>query len=276
LAVIVYLIRKYRKYKTKQETKKELEGEIAERELENINKERLQSLANTYFSDIFPDHIAAGFRQWGDSPLEAWLKMNRLYPPSNIIRDRLQVMAQNGYTGLTTRSEDDEIIDAEVIEEDTVDEENIADNQALESLADPSDELIEALDWSSDSIKEFDMRTADVDPETLDTTPCSLELGELLEELDMEMQRFEDPKEFGEYFYEFTESVKNHAYTDQDGAPDNIRTAMEAFLDAANLLGDKYKHPLAKYWQEALKKALERKSESNVAEQTVAAIRRGE
>jgi hypothetical protein len=244
---LVFVLYRYYKQRNERATVQALEGDLDAKQVELEDRERLQQLANMDWGDIFADdHVAHAFREHlGETVLDGWMSLNAALLPRHVIRDRLQAMAQHGYAAEWADYDEARLVEA-----------NPESDEDFESLRNPDDELLDALDWDDPLLRSFDLGEVDVDLSELDTELETLDLETLIDELDAQMRHFDEPGEYGAYLREFVESVRAHPFTDEQGRPDDVRYAMSCWLKTAQLLGDRHHFPAAEYLVEAIEGAL--------------------
>lgn len=272
---LVRRIRKERKKRNEYESLEAAEGELAEREREDAERERTSKLQNINHSDWFNDHVADAFDERGRNPRESWESLSRgELLPEVWIRDRLQAMAQCGYAAnVLDRDDDGEFENVELVEVDDVldEDEDIEDVDGVVPIADPTEDFMDALDWEDPLLKQFDPASADFDPGECATKPVTLDLEELSDTVDVQMSRFDDEQTRGQYLLEFVESVREHPYTDTDGRPRPVRQALSEFLQMVQLVDA----PLAEYQRQNIEAALEHHDKNEQAAQFAAEVEAG-
>lgn len=269
LGAFAWVVRKLRREKHEFEVTESHEGEIAERQLEVDEQERLQRLANMDWFDIFEDdHIARAFRDHlGETVLDGWVRLNSLILPRNLVRDRVKAMGQAGYVAVATLDrppidgddEDDETPEptveaVDLVRERDLDRDALGKTEVVVALPDPGTDavcdletIVDELDWGGDELASFDFDDAALNAAQLDTTIETLDLERLVEQLNVQMDHFDDEEQYGEYLHEFLTHVREHPFTDDDGTPDSMRYVFNNWLQAAQLLEDRYGFPLAEY-----------------------------
>ncbi|MFC7216478.1 hypothetical protein ACFQO4_20680 [Saliphagus sp. GCM10025334] len=254
------------------------EGEIAERQLEVDERDRLNKLANMDWFDIFEDdHIARAFRDHlGETVLGGWIRLNAAIRPRNVVRDRLQAMGQAGYVAVATfdrsleiDADDEDVLEpvlesVDLVREDSVDADALDEQEAIAPLTEAAGDapcdleaILETVDWCHDELVAFDFENADVNPTRLETPIETLDLETLIERLDADMTHFEDEEQYGEYLHSFVASVREHPFTEDDGTPDELRYIFNNLLQAAQLLEDRYGFPLGDYQSDAFETAVD-------------------
>jgi hypothetical protein len=250
------------RYRNKHESLKADEADLTERLLELDDQERKRVIANWDWQEIFSDDAVA--RAWrdtfGEDVLEGLVKYGSLREPRNLVHDRLQAMGQSGYVAVVDESvatdggagaAGEEIVSAHIESEDAVapDEETIA-------LDAPDDNLLDAIDWDDPVMRGFDLASADIDPDALETNPRARSLEELLEVVDEQREEFDDPAAFGEFYLEFVQSLREHEISDKQGRPDTLRYTFETLLRQAQLLEDRHDFALFEFDRQAISKGL--------------------
>lgn len=246
------------------------EGSAKETIAELDQREKLQALQNMDWQDIFgDDHIAAAFReQFGETVGEGTIEYLAVTRPRNILRDRLQAMGHDGYVAVVEdRAATDggsttgHLIASARVEPPAAGLEDVDDHDIID-LAAASDDTLDALladgvlDWDATPIRTFDLTTADYDPIEMETPLESMNLQDLIEELRADMRHFDSPGAYGEYMREFLQSVREHPFCDEHGRVDELRYAMEQFLQHAQLLDDRFDYPLMHWHAQAWERAV--------------------
>lgn len=245
------------------------EGAIRDRVAELDDQQRRMRFADLDWVDWFNDHVADLFKRLGATPAEGYDALsNGVLQPRTWVRDRLQAMSQCGYAARVERrtvtdggdeEEPSEVItDAEVIAIplELGPNEEFADRDDLVSLAHPDDELLDALDWEDEYIRNFDLVGEDIDASKLDTEPTTLDLDELLAAVELQTRRFEDTETAGQYLREYLESVRAHPITDAEGRPRTTREMANRLLTIVRRARDEHDIPLADYQVQAVERAL--------------------
>ncbi len=224
-----------------------------EDELDAIEEhERLAALEGMDWNDVpdFDDATARAFREHlGETVLDGWLTIQSILTPETLVRDRLRAMADThvaveepvadgGATAgtpsyrLEPRGAADEMADERVA-----------------TLDEPSDEVVDGLDWDDPELREFDLTAADIEH--------SLEMDTLTEDLDVDVvQDFESREEFTEYLFQFLQTVVDHEYTDKDGRVRPLRHALNLWLRALRFVGEREGVPTARYSAEHIESLL--------------------
>lgn len=267
LAVLVYYMYRYYKQKRDIESVEAVEGEIDVRELDVEERERMQALANQTPADIFEDeHVAAAMRDvFGETLLDAWMRLQSLILPEAVVRDRLQAMGHSGWAAAPDGDGGFDLVEGDPAEGD----------DDLESLTPPAEEVVAGVDWDASALRNFDLVDADVDPGDFESDPETLTLTELTESLDVQMRNFENEEEFGAYFYDLIDHIRESDFTDHQGRPDDLRVAINCFLKAAGLLGDRHHWPVADFWADASEYALTKYDRADQVSQYVDDVQNG-
>jgi len=231
---------------TEQRRRRQLDAERAdlEDELDAIEEhERLSALEGMDWNDIpdFDDATARAFREHlGETVLDGWLKIESVLKPETLVRDRLCAMDD---THVAVREpETDGGTAAEAGSWMLVPRGSDAEDRASEvrSLADPDDDLVDALDWDDPELREFDLSAADINH--------SLDIDRLVDEVDINAsQSFENEAMFAEYLSQFLETVVDHDYTDHDGRVRPMRHALNLWLRTLRFVGEREGVPTARY-----------------------------
>jgi hypothetical protein len=229
------------------------EGELSERLLEADRAERSQIWSNSDFQDMgWSDHEADAYRELGRTPREAFEQILSIMPPEQIIRERLQAMAQVGYSArVLDRDADDEIADAEVVPIEDVDD----DQDDVASLADPSDALVEAV-WNDHAMIHFDPTEADIDVSEFEQEPTTVSIDELADELPVQIERFEDEKALAKLVHEHVDTAARSEYCDEQGTPNTSMRALGSFLETSTWVRDTHGFPAAGKLAEMLETAI--------------------
>lgn len=231
------------------------EGEISDRVLEADRREREQVWGNLDFNDFgWSDHEAAAYREaLGDTPREAIERIaTDILPPVLQVHDRLQAMSQVGYVArVLERGEDDEVLEAEVAREDDVD-----DDDDVEQLDEPSEDLLDELLTDPVMIWDFDPTAVDLDFSEFSDPPVTFTLDEALDALRLQVERFEDPKAVAKLLQEHVEWAASSDYTDEHGAPRSTQRVLNSFLETSQWLADVHSIPSARILAEHIETAL--------------------
>lgn len=299
LIVILHLLSRWTdiKWINRFNTLRAEEKEVDEKLSDLRWAEKEAKLQKMDWNDIFDnDRVARAFRDaFGETAYRGVLKLGLLTSPKALIHDRVQAMGAEGYAARVTRrdispdggdgaGDERRITDVELVYPDDVDDRKAADadNDDVEydDLSAPSDELLEALDWSADNdiLRSYDLSSSIFDPDTISHLEQSYEhmtLEELMVELNAQAQDFEDPGDFGLYFREFIESVRSHPFTDEYGGVNETRHAMSLFLDLAEFLDDCEGVPVFEFWADAIDRELTDRSPVREASDVVEGIKSG-
>lgn len=271
LGIIVWLA--YKRYQSRSESidRQSIEGSVSEKLAALDDKERRQAAANLDWNDEFPDSVARGFREsLGENPYRGWLRVRAALQPKHLVRDRLQAMSQCGYVGVPTTTTPD-------AEPETIDiypETDVEDGVETIALDDLTDEELEAVDWDDAELRNFDLPEADYDASEIDDRLETADLEALVEELDVEMQYFDDLEEFGHYLHEFIASIREHPITDEHGYQHSTRATLELLLEKLNLM-DREGLPTARYLADAVEAAIRDYDRGDRAEQYVEEVQDG-
>lgn len=258
------------------------EGALAERQAEIDDKERQQAFQNMDWSDIFPNPtVADAFRDsMGETPKDGFDKLLRTeLAPEVWIRDRLQAMGMDGWHARVERTptsadsdSDGRIESAELLDPgtdlDDVDGDVIA-------VDDELDQLVDVLDWECDELREFDLTNADIDWNAMDTKPVTLDAPTLVEELDLQYDRFGNDEVAAQYLDEFITTVREHEFTDSDGDPETVREHLNDLLRACQYYGDVAELPGAEVARQHVQRALSDHDENEQARQYAEEVRAG-
>lgn len=260
------------------------EGALAERAASLEREERLRQLQNHDWNDVFEDdHIAHAHRTLGDTPLEGFTRFTgTLLQPRVWVRERLQAMGSEGYVavpaddGLRSDGGDEAdgpdwstIDDAEVVPGDAVEGETPTDE-----LGDPSDDLLDALDWQQPAIRDFDLASAELSLPDGSPTPETLDIDELTAQAELDMEHFDSAEQAGEYLREWLDAVRDHDFTETDGTVDTSRYVLNRWLQTAQLARDEFSLPV-EYMTEPIEAAIDWNDPEESAAATVAEIRSG-
>lgn len=251
------------KFRHKRESLDAERADLEDQLLEAEERERLSALEGMDWNDIFPDDVARAFREaFGETVLDGFLELQESLLPSNLIRDRLEAMSDE-YVAVVEREDvatdggedvdesDDvaaRIVDAEVRPADELED---VDDVETVGLEEPSEDLVDALEWDDPELRSFDLPAQELDQSEFSTTLEGATLEELIQEYDVEMRQFENNREvFAEYLLEFLTSVHEHEFTDEEGRVRPIRYALNLFLRTSRLLDERHETPLAAYQSE--------------------------
>lgn len=215
------------------------EGEIADRQAQLDKEERERGMQNVDWNAWFMDDVVAdAFRDMGENTHDGiqTLTSGPLHPRV-WMRDRLQAMGQCGYQ-VDVTERDGEIVDAELASPD-------ADDDSLEPVsAYDVDDLVDTIDWEDDEWWQFRLPEADYDPSELDSEPVTMDLDELLYELDLQMEKFPNKRAAGRSLREYIEAVEEHEYTDANGQPQFVREILNNFLKTIQQAQDRHRMPM--------------------------------
>lgn len=261
LAVGGHLVSR-RKDITEQRRQRQLDAERAELEdeLDAFEEhERLSALEGMDWNDIFDDATARAFREHlGETVLDGWLTIQSVLTPETLVRDRLRAMSDTHVAveepapdGGAGEGPSWTLVPWGETAEDT--------DAAVQELAEPSDEVVDGIDWDDPELREFDLSAADIEH--------SLEIETLTEELDIDTTRnFDSEEAFTEYLVEFLDTVVGHDYTDADGRVRPMRHALNLWLRTLRVVGEREGVPTARYSAEHVESLLRSyDSESQIA-----------
>ena len=235
------------------------------------NQQALQNLAPQDLSGF--DDIDAGAMQdaFGETVHDAWVEFLSATQPRHLIADRLRAMGAEGWVAVVDeRDANGNIMTAHLEHRHDLPDGPTAADGGLDADGDDLDVVAldstdettlaavrDALDsWDSGPLREFDLPDADVDTTGADVTYNSADLETLIERLEVDMRYFEDERAFGEVLYELLASVENSPECDSEGRPDSIRWTLSHYLKLAQRLDDRHGYPLARFWREAVERAL--------------------
>ena len=250
------------------------EGELAERVLEFERSEKHKALQNVDWQDLgFNDDEAAAYRQLGDTTRQGFENLLAELPPAVWFRDRLRAMHHCGYRALVEREDGGDVLEAELVELDAPD---APDEPFLTDLEDVDDELLAALTddplaWS------FDPVTADYDPvDVFDVDPPTLSLDGFADELERQLEWFDDPEQLAQGLHEHVRAVAASNYTDSEGRPRVDRRALNSWLRASQLIGETMNVPSARVAAQHLERILIDHDPTREAEQLAQEIEGGQ
>lgn len=265
------------RYRNRQESLKADAADLDERFRELQHDERKRVLQNKDWQDIIPDdHVARAMRDTlGETVFDGMVRLQELLLPEKLVRDRLQAMDQHGYVGVVDWAASDGGDDATPsLESAHIAHRDDAISGETVSLADPSAEFIDALDWSDDDLVSFDLVGADLDREP-DVRLDGLDLDELMHELDYQRQTLDDPDVWGQFILEFVRDVRESDYCDERGQPDATRYILNQWLQIAQKSTEKYDFPLLEMMGDSIERALIDHDPVAEAEQSVKDVRDG-
>lgn len=234
----------------------EREGDLAQRQERLDFEQRMQKIANWEWNDLpsVTDHEAHELRNGvAENPLSGLLSLVYGFAPDRIKETELLVMNEAGYAA---RVDDDMMTDGGVgatasvvdLDSELAPGESLADRDDLRPL-DPTapdwEELVAAIPLDDPTLAEFDVRSADVDPDDIDRDLPSLTLRKLVEEFDFGEWAFADDERVGEILVEFMELVNDHPVTTDDGQFDEVRLQLEHLLQIMQFARDKGQFPHA-------------------------------
>jgi hypothetical protein len=239
--------------------RRQLDSERAdlEQQLEDLEtKETLATLEGMDWNHLFPDDVARAFREaFGETVLDGWLRLQAALEPRRLVRDRLQAMSDD-FVAVTDREVTMSDGGADASPETDVSATLYPHVESPEDaedrthdLTDPPEWLVDAVDWADPELRQFDLTSADLDHEDLDTQLESPTVEEIVERHDIQLERdFDGDKEqFAQYLAEFFRSVADHDISDAKGQPRRIRVAANVFLRASRILRDRHQFPGAAY-----------------------------
>jgi|GEM_PF-463528 len=256
-------------------TTEKVEGEVAERIQAVDKKERQLVLENTDIQEIpgISDREAAAFRDAidGVSVRDAKEHLDAtVLNPAALTLDRLHAMGACGYRARLTADGDG--YDVDILDEDAVrgldldevtDPNQLSDSDDewlvdLASMSADMDRLIldELDEWGTGPIAEFDLVSAEFDPGAVSYNFDTLDVESLMDDLGADETRFEDPAHFGQILRELAEHVRQHPYTDGEGATDPVRATLERLLKVNGILADEHHVADAESQRQAVERAL--------------------
>lgn len=275
----------------------EIHGDLAEQQRE-LDRQRDQfSLENTDVQELdgITDHDAIAIRDAveGKSVRDIDEAMRADGPLSDVslMQDQLHAMGAAGYDAVVTPADDGDGYSVAFHEPDNspvADDADRATNPAdidgetpvdLAGMDSDMDELllrsIEA--WDTGLLGEFNMATADYDPddEALAYEFESLDVDAIADEYGLPEDRWEDPGRRGELLYEIAAYVCEHPYSDTNGATNPVRAGIERLLKAENILADQFHVTDAETRRQALARALERQDPAKEMHRTNDAVTSG-
>lgn len=227
---------KERKRNQRYEAIEDAEGELNERLRALDEEQRRQAFNNWEWRDIVSnDHLADGLRALGDTPREAYERLsNEILLPEVWIRDKLATMGADGYVAVVDERDDGDIVDAHLAPHDDVD-----DSAEIVELQDELPDSLFPIVTNDQKFRSFDLRKADVEPTDVEGA-TTLDIDALHEELDRQLDWFDDPEQGAELLYEFVDTVADSPYSDDDGTPIATRRALNEYLHEASLLRDTF------------------------------------
>lgn len=255
------------------------EGELKENILEQDRQERLQIWSNLDFNDFgWSDHEAAAYRELGDTPREALEHLiTDVLPPTLVVHDRLQAMAQQGFVARVLEREDAEdddepgdVLEAEVVRADDVD-----DDDDVEELDEPTLDLVDALSNDLVMIWDFNPAEAGIDLESFADPPTTFTLSEALEELQLPIDRFEDEQAAAKLLHEHVEWAADSKYTDEYGTPRSSQRVLNSFLSTSRWLADTQDLPTPRILAEHIEAMLLAHDPGREAEEFAREVRAG-
>lgn len=283
------VVNKFRRALNRAESIEGDEGALAERMAGLEREERLRELQNHDWNDVFEDdHIAHAHRTLGDTPLEGFARFTgTLLQPRVWLRERLQAMGSEGYvavaedaTIVTDGGDADANADADGPDWEQIDAARVAPADEVgpdtptDDLRDPSDALLDALDWGQPAIRDFDLAAADLDLPDGSPPPETLDIDELTAQAELDLEQFDSTEQAGRYLREWLAAVRTHDFTETDGTVDTARYVLNRWLQTAQLGRDEFALPVD-YMTEAIEAAIEWNDPEENAAATVDAIRAG-
>ena len=256
------------------------EGEIADRQADMQLGEILRGLENVDWNDWFEDDAMADWmRNSGENPHDGLqtLTSGELCP-NHWMRDRLFVMGEAGYQADVERTATDggdtddatgEITHATLATPD-------AEGDDLEPIADLEiAQLVDAIDWDDAVLwDQFRLPEADVDFDSLERKPPTMDLDTTISEANLQVERFPNKRVAGRCLRELVESIEEHEYTDVEGRPQTIREAWNNQLKALRKASDRHRLPVRGI-AEAVEQALINHDPNEEARQVAQEVRAG-
>jgi len=241
------------KFRHRRESLDAERADLEDQLLDLDERDRLSALEGMDWNDILPDDVARAFREaFGETVLDGYLRIQETLKPSNLVRDRLEAMSSEGYVAVVEREDvatdggadvETRIVDARIAPETDVEP-----GVETVDISDPSEDLLDALDWDDPELRSFDLAAHDIDQSEFSTRLEAASLEELIEEYEVEMRQFDGNKEvFAAYLLEFLESVEGHEYTDEEGRVRHIRHSLNLFLRVSRILDERHETPIAGY-----------------------------
>lgn len=250
------------------ETAEAEEGDVSDRQAELSRRERIQAAANMDFQDVdqFDDYWAQLFRELhGENVRDGWESI--LYELQvQMPLDWLAIMGQNGYVAVVPDG-DEKITVCK--RDDTRDSEWVVD------LADLDPEHVPRIDMTAPPVATFDMATADIDWNALETATANVtvDIEAWADEWDADLDDA-DLTQYGEMLVALCEAVDDHQYTDADGEVKPQQAYLNAYLEAANT-AEQYSLPGAPMLRDLFERAIHHYNPTERTQQTVEDIREG-
>lgn len=287
-AVRLAELMRLRKIETRRADEDTIDEKIEEQDLRDIQR----ALDNNDWNDIpgVSDRFARALRETlGENVRHGSIRLAEMLRPMNLIHDRLLAMGQNGWVAVVTRDastdggEGDDgddnaqgaITTVELKRESELDRSELAADQAVDTLDEPSEELIAMLDWDSEALRQFDLAEASFDPEESGAELRGIDFEELMRETNASRQDFETPRNFGLYIQQLIEHVREHEFTDTDGRINEVRWVMNELLNIANVEDDLFDFPLLAFAGEGVERQLIEDDPVEEAHETVRKIKEG-
>jgi len=263
--IFVFSMRELMRYRNRTESTLADRGQLDEELTELELRKKKQVLENNDWQDIpgFDDTTARAFREsLGPNPLAGTKRLLSILRPKSLVRDRLLAMGHSGYVarierdtartdGGATATADPPIDSVELVAA-----ESVAPDAETDDLSDPSDELVEAIDWNDDTLQHFDLPATTLDSDRMASDLSALDFEELMEEVNVSHMDFDDPGVYGQYIREFVDSVRQHDFTDDDGRVDETRYVMNQFLHLALVERDLFEVPILDFVGDAVEREL--------------------
>jgi len=151
-----------------------------------------------------------------------------------------------------------------------------AEDDGLEPIAELDiPQLVEAVDWDDPVMwDQFYLPDADVDFDSLDREPPTMDLETTMHEANIEVERFPNKRAAGQCVLEFIESLENHEYTDEHGRPHPTRELMNNLLKSLQQASDRHRMPVQGI-SEAVEQGLINHDPNEEARQAAREVRAG-
>jgi len=222
----------YNKYRTLSGA----EAEIDEKVDYVVLKQMKQSLTAVDVEDVFAsDWVAERWRRdlGADNLWDAFTVVIALFDSSRIVKQKLQAMDAEGYTAEVERDEDGEVSSIAFSEDGDI-------GKNAWKLADEDDVIRFLVDDAPDAFDSFSMRNIDLSEYPDIDLDVRSSLDDVLDQLDNRVaRRSDDKKQRAREINQILQNVRKHEYTDDDGNPIALRTAVNMLLRIQNEAGDR-------------------------------------
>lgn len=246
-------------------------------------REKMRSVAKWDWSDFYGDLVARAYRTIGRTPFHGMKRLLAARRPRNLVEHRLQAMGHDGYVGVVEREDvatdgghdGDDGGDRPIISATVAHESSVGGEADTVELTDCPADFVDELDWTEQTLWNYDLRETSATPEEIRVEQAPLTLEELSDELGADLMQFDSRQRWGQYLLEFVEYVREHEFTDDEGRPDDIQFVLNQWLDTDDMLGDGFELPHFKAESEAIEWAVKHSDPVEEADRTIENIQNG-